>query len=90
VLELENNSFNVFPNPVTNQLTIEFNQPTDDAIEISLTDVLGKQTRVLMPSTTIKKGNFNQTFDVSILPAGLYSYQIKTSNTIQTGMISKN
>lgn len=80
----------IYPNPVTNQLTIEFNQPTDDVVEISLTDVLGKQTRVLMPSTNVKKGNFNQTFDVSNLPAGMYSYQIKTSNTIQTGMISKN
>ncbi|MBV6485174.1 MAG: hypothetical protein KFKLKKLM_01727 [Flavobacteriales bacterium] len=90
VMEQENNSLNIYPNPVTNQLTIEFNQSTDDAVEISLTDVLGKQTRVLMPSTNVKKGNFNQTFDVSNLPAGMYSYQIKTSNTIQTGMISKN
>jgi len=57
---------------------------------LSKTDVLGKQTRVLMPSTNIKKGNFKQTFDVSKLPAGMYSYQIKTSNTIQTGIISKN
>lgn len=80
----------IYPNPVTNQLTIEFNQPTDDVVEISLTDVLGKQTQVLMSSTNVKKGNFKQTFDVSMLPAGLYSYQIKTSNTIQTGMISKN
>lgn len=80
----------IYPNPITNQLTIEFNQPMDDVVEISLTDVLGKQTTVLMPSTNVKKGNFNQTFDVSKLPVGLYSYQIKTSNTIQTGMISKN
>lgn len=87
---LENNSLNIYPNPVTNQLTIEFNQPTDDAVEISLTDVLGKQTTVLMPSTKVKEGSFNQTFDVSKLPAGIYSYQIKTSNSIQTGMISKN
>lgn len=87
---LDNNSLNIYPNPVTNQLTIEFNQSTDDVVEISLTDVLGKQATVLMSSTNVKKGNFNQTFDVSTLPAGLYSYQIKTSNTIQTGMISKN
>lgn len=90
VMEQENNSLNIYPNPVTNQLTIKFNQSTDDMVEISLTDVLGKQTRVLMPSTKVKKGNFNQTFDLITLPAGLYSYQIKTSNTIQTGMISKN
>jgi len=90
VMEQDNNSLNIYPNPVTNQLTIEFNQSTDDVVEISLTDVLGKQTRVLMPSTNVKKGNFNQTFDVSKLPAGLYSYQIKTRNTIQMGMISKN
>lgn len=57
---------------------------------LSKTDVLGKQTTVLMPTTSIKKGNFKQTFDVSMLPAGMYSYQIKTSNTVQTGIISKN
>lgn len=90
VVETENSSLNIYPNPVTKQLTIEFNQPTDGVVEISLTDVLGKQTTMLMPSTTIKIGNFNQTFDVSKLPAGLYNYQIKTNNTIKTGMISKN
>ncbi|HRP60654.1 MAG TPA: T9SS type A sorting domain-containing protein, partial [Vicingus sp.] len=90
VVEFENNTLNIYPNPVTNRLTIEFNSATDDVVEISLTDVLGKQTSVLMPITAIKKGNFKQTFDVSMLPAGMYSYQIKTSNTIQTGIISKN
>ncbi len=88
--KITNQNISIYPNPVTNQLTIEFNQPTDDAIEISLTDVLGKKTTVLMPSTNVKKGNFNQTFDVNKLPTGIYSYQIKTNNTIQTGMISKN
>ncbi|MCC7332880.1 MAG: T9SS type A sorting domain-containing protein [Flavobacteriales bacterium] len=90
VIKQETNSLNIYPNPVTNLLTIEFDQLTDDAVEISLTDVLGKQTTVLMPSTNIKKGGFKQTFDVSKLPAGIYSYQIKTNKTIQTGMITKN
>lgn len=90
VVETENSLLNIYPNPVTNQLTFEFDNNTGDAVEISLTDVLGKQTTVLMPTTSIKKGNFKQTFDVSMLPAGMYSYQIKTSNTVQTGIISKN
>jgi hypothetical protein len=86
---VENEKVILYPNPVSNQLTIEFNNETDNVVEILLTDVLGKQTTTLMPSTTIKTGIFNQTFDVSKLPNGMYTYQIKLNNTIKTGMISK-
>lgn len=90
VVETDNNLLNIYPNPVTNQLTFELTTVTDETIEISLTDVLGKQTTVLMPATNIKKGNFKQSFDVSNLPAGMYTYQLKTNNRVQTGIITKN
>lgn len=80
----------LYPNPINKLLTISFNNTSDDVYEISLTDLLGRQTFILMPSTSIKKGTFKQTFNVSELPTGVYTYQIKSNNTIQTGKIVKN
>lgn len=80
----------LYPNPINKLLTISFNNTSDDVYEISLTDLLGRQTLIIMPSTSIKKGTFKQTFNVSELPTGVYTYQIKSNNTIQTGKIVKN
>jgi hypothetical protein len=75
----------VFPNPATNLLNVKYNLPTDDKIVISLFDLHGKLLLEVNKGNR-KKGEHEESLDISILPAGQYVCRISG----QTNAISKN
>ncbi|HRR23751.1 MAG TPA: T9SS type A sorting domain-containing protein [Bacteroidia bacterium] len=90
--ESQNNvsGISVYPNPASDNVTVEFSASADDYYEIEITDMLGKQVMLLMPLTKISKGVFKKSFDISKLNNGIYTYRIKSSTVNQSGRILKN
>lgn len=77
------NNFKVYPNPFTNQLTLQLDNNTAD-VEFILYDILGKTviSKKINQATTI--------IDVNVVP-GMYFYKITNSNGLfQTGKLLAN
>lgn len=73
---------NVFPNPfMDDQITIEFDLPENDYIEISVFDMQGKLVKTLYKSIT-PKGVNRAAFSVLPLRAGVYFVYIKNKSKI--------
>ncbi len=79
----------VYPNPATDNLTIEINAAIDDYYTITIIDVLGNQV-LSMSSTKVNQGSFKKVFDISTLSLGVYTYHIKSGTVNRTGTIIKN
>ncbi len=79
----------IYPNPATDNLTIEINAAIDDYYTITIIDVLGNQV-LSMSSTKVNQGSFKKVFDISTLSSGVYTYHIKSSTVNRTGTIIKN
>lgn len=79
----------VYPNPASDQITVQFNNLTEENYQIDVVDMTGRQVLLLLPETKIEKGIFEKSFDISILRSGIYSYRVKSATSIKTGLISK-
>lgn len=82
IKQVATNKMQVYPNPVSNQLTIYNNETTIDRIEIY--DFAGKQ--IISSQQSINK----HTIDVSNYPAGIYLIKIYSEKYVQTATIIKN
>ncbi|MFN7117659.1 MAG: T9SS type A sorting domain-containing protein [Saprospiraceae bacterium] len=67
----------VYPNPVTNQLIIEFAEPLNDDVNLQIINTNGTVLRTLSPPTDVQR----QEIDFTNLPAGTYFIKIRDSNT---------
>lgn len=73
--------FNLFPNPVSTELTLELQQPTARDIRILVYDIAG---RLLLEQNVTKPGDYlKTTIDVRQLPAG--SYEVIVSDNLIKG-----
>ncbi|MGV8112013.1 MAG: T9SS type A sorting domain-containing protein [Lentimicrobium sp.] len=79
----------VYPNPASDQITVQFNNLTEENYQIDVVDMTGRQVLLLLPETKIAKGIYEKSFDISILRSGIYSYRVKSATRIKTGLISK-
>lgn len=68
----------VYPNPATEQLTVEFNLLSGSPVQISLIDLTGKQIDILLLEE-LPKGYFKRTFHLNALPPGVYTVKINSS-----------
>lgn len=69
--------FNVFPNPTSNILSVNFDMPqTNETPYIEVYDVVGKYTKAY----TLSGRNVTKNLDVSDLNAGVYFFTIKAGN----------
>ena len=74
------NRFTAYPNPATNQVTIQYdlsNRSSHDATRIVITNMVGKKVRVANISNTSGK----KTLDISDLGAGIYFYTLEINGT---------
>ena len=69
----------VFPNPVYEMFSIEFNLDTKMNISISLTDINGKMVKLLY-NDVAKKGDNSFSFNKGALTSGIYFLTIKTNS----------
>jgi hypothetical protein len=77
VQEIASASFEVYPNPASDVVTISFSNIPQDG-NLTITDVLG---RVVMNEGLTN--NSIQTLDVSALPSGNYIITVKTATTLE-------
>lgn len=64
-------SFNMFPNPSSDALTLAFDTKQAGNIAIDVFDMFGKKVTVLM-NENITAGTFKKSFNIATLPAGNY------------------
>lgn len=72
-----------YPNPFNPATTIEFSIPNQQIITLKLYDVLGSQVATIYEGLQ-EKGNHKISFDGSNLSSGVYYYQIKSKDYIDS------
>jgi len=58
---IDEHKINVYPNPATNYLTIQYNLQTSSSVKIELYDILGKEVKVLLPETKQPSDKYKNT-----------------------------
>jgi PKD repeat protein len=69
----------MYPNPFKGKLTVSYTLKNDATVELSLTDLAGKQIVVIKRGPT-SRGIHNDTYDANLLEAGTYILQLRTSS----------
>jgi hypothetical protein len=64
----------LFPNPVSDVLTVEAEMPRPTTVRVRLSDVLGRT--VVETREQVSAGIFRKQVDVSTLPAGVYIFEM--------------
>ena len=83
VAEMDNvANLEVYPNPVSNNVNIEFNLTEQTNVTVSITDLLGK-TIASVVSEEMNAGNNQINYATSAIPNGVYLLKINTENTLQ-------
>jgi uncharacterized protein (TIGR02145 family) len=79
VVDTKVTSMEMYPNPFKNQLTVNYSLVKDASIELTLTDLAGKQIAVIRKGQ-VTAGIHIDNYDTNMLDAGTYILQLKTSN----------
>ncbi|MBN2092826.1 CotH kinase family protein [candidate division KSB1 bacterium] len=72
-----------YPNPFNPTTIIKYSVPRSSFISLQVYDLLGKKVATLVKGT-FPAGNYTVTFDGSGLSNGVYFYQMKSDNFIET------
>lgn len=78
----ENVPFGMFPNPASNQITVEVPMDTEADVQVSIFDPSGKAT--LQQHRVLGKGDNQMSFDVSRLPNGIYFVEVRNGKSLNT------
>ena len=72
-----------YPNPFNPTTTIGFGIPEKGNVRLSILNILGEEIRVLLNEEKVS-GYHSVDFSASELPSGVYFYQLKVGNSIDT------
>jgi len=72
-----------YPNPFNPSTSIEFRIPESGFVEIKVYDILGNNVAILV-NNYLTAGKHKVDFNASGLPSGIYFYQLKTGNYLET------
>jgi hypothetical protein len=84
------NDATVYPNPLSDYLTIMVNLANEDKITIELSDMSGRLARTLLRDEALPAGNYVNSFDISGLTPGMYIYRVISGSFSKSGKITKN
>ena len=74
-----------YPNPFNSATMIDYILPKGSTVSLKIFNVLGKEIRLLVNNEFQKAGKHSALFNInSALPSGVYFYQIKAGDFIQT------
>lgn len=88
--EEDTNPVKLYPNPVTNEFTLEFNLDEEKQVNFAIYDIQGRL--VDMPINTqrlFSAGEVNRQINVENLNAGLYVYRLTIGEQVLTGKFIK-
>lgn len=72
-----------FPDPFNPSTTIKFETSVDGYVTLKVYDILGREIAALI-NNNLTAGIREVVFDASILSSGIYFYQLKAGNKIET------
>lgn len=84
----ENAGFGLFPNPASQQLTVEVPMENEADVTVSIMDPSGKVAA--QQHRTLGKGDNRMLFDVSNMPDGIYFVQVRNGTETHTRKLVKN
>ena len=87
-VEFVNLAFGMFPNPASNQLTVEVPMEADADVQVAILDPSGRAT--LQQHRTLSKGDNRMLFDVHNLPNGVYFVQVRNGEQSSTRKLVVN
>lgn len=73
----------IYPNPVSENATIEFTLNSSADVEIAIYNTIGQQVKMLLNETR-NTGTYKVTFNRGDLPQGVYLYTIRAGNQTET------
>ena len=87
----EGEDINIYPNPFTDQFTIDYALPAVSDVRIVVYSTFGQQIAVLEDNKNVSAGKHKLTFDASHLEPGVYFCRIETDNftTLKRIVLSK-
>ena len=72
----------LYPNPVTNELNIEINNTSNDIMQFTVSDIIGKE--LYRSNKTVTKGISQHQITTSNLTDGLYLLNIKSEEGLKS------
>lgn len=78
------NSFVVFPNPATSNVSISFNIAEKNKVTITVYDILGNIVSTLSQNNEFEKGNNTISLNTSNLSSGIYTISIDINGSKET------
>ncbi len=75
--------FQNYPNPFNPKTIISYKLSTGSFVELKLFDLLGREIKTLVSENKLP-GSYKVEFDASFLSSGMYLYQLKSGNSVQT------
>jgi hypothetical protein len=76
-----------FPNPSASSITINYQLPQNTVVKLMIFSVDGSVGKVLFAGNRAA-GEYSETYDISMLAAGQYFYQLQTETDLVTKSIS--
>lgn len=83
-----NNSYVVYPNPYTDNFTIELTLTKSEIVSIRMTNILGETVKQFEKS--LESGVHKNEINASELPTGIYFITIQTANDKTVQRLIKN
>ena len=80
---LEYSLYQNYPNPFNPVTEIEYSIKNEGNVELIIFDVLGRKVKTLVNERQ-SRGNYKLPFDASILSSGIYLYQLRVNDFIET------
>ncbi|MDO8550764.1 MAG: T9SS type A sorting domain-containing protein [Ignavibacteria bacterium] len=73
-----------YPNPFNPTTTIKFEVPKQSAVYLKIYNVVGEQVANLVNGEVLGNGTYSVTFDAGNLSSGIYFYELRADNIIQS------
>lgn len=77
-----------YPNPATENVTLDFSLPVSSVVEINIYDILGNRIHT-QGTKTVSAGSHVINLGFSQLPSGVYMYRVSAAGSVSTGKIVK-
>lgn len=80
------NTFSIYPNPASNQITVNLDLPERSNVQIELTDITGKQVALWMNEK--QQGTVKKQFSTESYPAGIYFVRLQVNGKVATQKVN--
>ncbi|OGU74273.1 MAG: hypothetical protein A2V93_08235, partial [Ignavibacteria bacterium RBG_16_34_14] len=73
-----------YPNPFNPATTIKFEVPKQSAVYLKVYNLVGEEVATLVNGEVLGNGTYSVTFDAGNLSSGIYFYELRADNIVQS------